>query len=145
MESPNVVDGAALLPKGIADSGEEYSIDGDSPKEERPKSSLADQNERASPAEGNNADAFSADGLETWHDEQKMKDEFEAIIKADEEKMIPDLGRDGKPATNPPYVTMEESKKVMRKEAFNKILSDLIPFTRRIPDARHEKYDILFI
>ncbi len=62
---------------------------------------------------------------------------FEAIIKADEDKIIPGLGDGGEPITNVSFIDKQELQKTMKKEAFNKLLSDRISLTRKIPDARH--------
>lgn len=77
--------------------------------------------------------------------EQDLERRYEGLIKEDEDKIIPGLcehGRDGKL----PGITEEEIKKVVKIAAFNKILSDHVSYTRKIPDARfpecHElKYD----
>lgn len=62
---------------------------------------------------------------------------YEAMIKADEDQIVPGLGDYGDPVKVVPYATEEEIEKCMKKEAFNKILSDKISFTRKVPDARH--------
>lgn len=62
---------------------------------------------------------------------------YETLIKADEDQIIPGLGDYGDPVKVVPYTTEEEIEKCMKKEAFNKILSDKISFTRKVPDARH--------
>ena len=63
---------------------------------------------------------------------------YEALIKADEDKIVPGLGEYGDPVKIVPYTTEEEIEKCMKKEAFNKILSDKISLTRKVPDARHQ-------
>lgn len=71
---------------------------------------------------------------------------YEKMIKADEDRIILGLGDDGEPVLEIPSVTKEQVRQVMKKEAFNRLLSDRISLTRKIPDARHNlcvevKYD----
>lgn len=62
---------------------------------------------------------------------------FEEQIKIDEERVIPGLGDFGDPVKVVPYTSDDEIEKCMKKEAFNRILSDKISLTRKVPDARH--------
>lgn len=65
--------------------------------------------------------------------------EMEALLKQDEEKLVPGLGDNGAAVT---LRGVEEikAKEVMKKEAFNLILSNKIMYNRTIIDARHPKY-----
>lgn len=67
--------------------------------------------------------------------------DYETQIKMDEDNIIPGLGDHGDPVKVVPYTSEEEIEKCMKKEAFNKILSDKISLTRKIPDARHPLYE----
>lgn len=62
---------------------------------------------------------------------------YEALIKADEEKIIPGLGDFGEAVTDAPFLPRHEVARIMKKEAFNKLLSDRISLTRKLPDARN--------
>lgn len=66
-------------------------------------------------------------------------DDYEALIRQDEAKKVPGLGDDGVPVT----LQGEEAKRaeeLMKVEAFNILLSDRIPYSRKLPDARNPKY-----
>uniref|UniRef100_A0A8D8VIZ5 Polypeptide N-acetylgalactosaminyltransferase n=1 Tax=Cacopsylla melanoneura TaxID=428564 RepID=A0A8D8VIZ5_9HEMI len=70
---------------------------------------------------------------------------YEGLIKEDQDKIIPGLGEHGREAKLP-ELSQDDIKKVVLITAFNKILSDHVSYTRKIPDARfpecHElKYD----
>ncbi|KAI5712692.1 hypothetical protein M8J75_010497 [Diaphorina citri] len=76
---------------------------------------------------------------------QDLHARYEGLIKEDEDKIIPGLGENGRAGTLP-GLTNDIITKIMKIEAFNKVLSDHISYTRKIPDARfpecHElKYD----
>jgi sulfite reductase beta subunit-like hemoprotein len=69
----------------------------------------------------------------------RVEDDYEAIIRQDEAKKVPGLGDDGVPV----ILQGEEAKRaeeLMKVEAFNILLSDKIPYSRRLPDARNLKY-----
>jgi hypothetical protein len=66
-------------------------------------------------------------------------EDYEALIRQDEAKKVPGLGDDGVPV----ILQGEEAKRaeeLMKVEAFNIILSDRIPYSRKLPDARNPKY-----
>lgn len=76
---------------------------------------------------------------------RELEARYELLIKADEDKVIAGLGEHGREGKLP-GVTEEIISKIVKIEAFNKLLSDHISYTRKIPDARfpecHElKYD----
>ncbi|KAJ9592475.1 hypothetical protein L9F63_015891, partial [Diploptera punctata] len=63
---------------------------------------------------------------------------FELELREDEARKVPGLGDDGIPV----HLDGEEQKlaeDLMKKEAFNILLSDKIPYNRRLPDARNPK------
>lgn len=66
-----------------------------------------------------------------------VDNDFERMIKEDEDKIISGLGEGGEPVRITPHATVEEVKRNVAKNAFNKLLSDQISYTRRLPDARH--------
>lgn len=66
-------------------------------------------------------------------------DDYEALIRQDEAKKVPGLGDDGVPV----ILHGEDAKRaeeLMKVEAFNILLSDRIPYSRKLPDARNPKY-----
>ena len=63
---------------------------------------------------------------------------FELQIREDEAKQVPGLGDGGVPV----HLEGEEqilAEKLMKKEAFNIILSNKIPYNRKLPYARNLK------
>lgn len=69
----------------------------------------------------------------------RSEDDYEALIRQDEAKKVPGLGDDGVPV----ILQGEEAKRaeeLMKVEAFNILLSDKIPYSRKLPDARNPKY-----
>lgn len=73
----------------------------------------------------------------------RSEDDYEALIRQDEAKKFPGLGDDGVPV----ILQGEEAKRaeeLMKVEAFNILLSDRIPYSRKLPDARNPKY-IFFV
>jgi hypothetical protein len=69
----------------------------------------------------------------------RSEDEYEALIRLDEAKKVPGMGDDGVPV----ILQGEEAKRaeeLMKVEAFNSLLSDRIPYSRKLPDARNPKY-----
>lgn len=69
----------------------------------------------------------------------RSENEYEAQIRQDEAKKVPGLGDDGVPV----ILQGEEAKRaeeLMKVEAFNILLSDRIPYSRKLPDARNPKY-----
>lgn len=69
----------------------------------------------------------------------RSEDEYEALIRLDEAKKVPGMGDDGVPV----ILQGEEAKRaeeLMKVEAFNILLSDRIPYSRKLPDARNPKY-----
>jgi len=69
----------------------------------------------------------------------RSEEDYEALIRQDEAKKIPGLGDDGVPV----ILQGEEAKRaeeLMKVEAFNILLSDRIPYSRKLPDARNSKY-----
>jgi hypothetical protein len=67
------------------------------------------------------------------------EDDYEALIRQDEAKKVPGLGDEGVPVV----LQGEEVKRaeeLMKVEAFNILLSDRIPYSRKLPDARNPKY-----
>jgi hypothetical protein len=73
----------------------------------------------------------------------RSEDDYEAQIRQDEAKKVSGLGDDGVPVT----LQGEEAKRaeeLMKVEAFNILLSDRIPYSRKLPDARNPKY-LLFV
>ncbi|KAL1123054.1 hypothetical protein AAG570_002142, partial [Ranatra chinensis] len=66
----------------------------------------------------------------TWNDE------FEVQIREDESKQILGLGDNGAAATLPPEYEAN-AEEVMKVEAFNLLLSNLIMYNRTVADARH--------
>ena len=64
--------------------------------------------------------------------------EFDEEFAEDAAKIIPDLGRNGKGE----YLFGDEARLgeiAVEKEAFNRILSDKIPYNRSLPDGRPEQ------
>lgn len=83
--------------------------------------------------------------LDSALSEQERHARYEALIKQDEDRIMPGLCEHGREGTLP-GITEDEIAEVVKIAAFNKILSDHVSFTRKIPDARfpecHElKYD----
>jgi hypothetical protein len=67
------------------------------------------------------------------------EDDYEALIRQDEAKKVPGLGDEGVRVV----LQGEEAKRaeeLMKVEAFNILLSDKIPYSRKVPDARSPKY-----
>lgn len=73
-------------------------------------------------------------GIEVFYD---VNYELEDLIQADEENIVPGLGEGGKPVEHLPGVSQHMIDEIMKTEAMNKILSDKISYSRKIPDARH--------
>jgi hypothetical protein len=68
------------------------------------------------------------------HDEE----DYEIQIREDEAKKVPGMGDEGVAVT----LQGEEAKRaegLMKVEAFNILLSDKIPYSRTLPDARNPK------
>jgi hypothetical protein len=66
------------------------------------------------------------------------EDHYEAQIREDELKKVPRLGDNGVAV----ILQGEEAKQaeeLMKVEAFNIVLSDKIPYSRKLPDARNPK------
>jgi hypothetical protein len=66
------------------------------------------------------------------------EDQYEAQIREDELKKVPRLGDNGVAV----ILQGEEAKQaeeLMKIEAFNIVLSDKIPYSRKLPDARNPK------
>lgn len=63
---------------------------------------------------------------------------YEAEVKEDEAKKITGLG-DGGVAVHLQGEEAKIAEERMKKEAFNIILSDKIPYTRTLPDARNPR------
>lgn len=69
----------------------------------------------------------------------RSEDDYETLIRQDEAKKVPGLGDDGVPV----ILQGEDAKRaeeLMKVEAFNILLSDRIPYSRKLPDARNPKY-----
>jgi hypothetical protein len=69
----------------------------------------------------------------------RSEDDYEALISEDEAKKVPGLGDNGVPV----ILQGEDAKRaeeLMKVEAFNILLSDRIPYSRTLPDARNPKY-----
>lgn len=81
-------------------------------------------------------------GIEVFYD---VNYELEDLIQADEENIVPGLGEGGKPVEHLPGVSQHMIDEIMKTEAMNKILSDKISYSRKIPDARHPLYDTFYI
>lgn len=83
-----------------------------------------------------------ADGAvrsELWNISSHNENDYEAQIRQDEARKVPGLGDDGVPV----ILQGEEAKRaeeLMKVEAFNILLSDRIPYSRKLPDARNPKY-----
>jgi hypothetical protein len=68
----------------------------------------------------------------------RSEDHYEAQIREDESKKLPGLGDNGVAVV----LQGEEAKQaeeLMKVEAFNIVLSDKIPYSRKLPDARNPK------
>lgn len=77
-------------------------------------------------------------GLELKAISSHIQDQYEAQIREDESKKVPGLGDNGVAVT----LQGEEAKQaeeLMKMEAFNIVLSDKIPYSRKVPDARNPK------
>jgi hypothetical protein len=77
-------------------------------------------------------------GLELKTMSSQTEDQYEAQIREDESKKVPGLGDNGVAVT----LQGEEAKQAdehMKMEAFNIVLSDKIPYSRKLPDARNPK------
>jgi len=69
----------------------------------------------------------------------RSEDDYETLIRQDEAKKVPGLGDGGVPVV----LEGEDAKRaeeLMKVEAFNILLSDRIPYSRKLPDARNPKY-----
>jgi hypothetical protein len=77
-------------------------------------------------------------GLELRNQSSHIEDQYEAQIREDELKKLLGLGDNGVPV----ILEGEEAKQaeeLMKVEAFNIVLSDKIPYSRKLPDARNPK------
>lgn len=106
----------------------------------KPNNAPANANENEVPEDFPAADAkpFNLDPAHADDTGVIQADEvYEALIKAEEEKIIPGLGDFGEAVTDMPFLPRHEVARIMKKEAFNKLLSDRISLTRKLPDARN--------
>lgn len=104
------------------------------------KNAPANENEHAGELPIVEAKPFEFDhlpGISDDTDGAQSDEIFEAQIKADEEKIIPGLGDFGEAVTDAPFMPRHEVGRIMKKEAFNKLLSDRMSFFRKLPDARN--------
>lgn len=65
-----------------------------------------------------------------------LTNKFDLEISADLAKIEPNFGRDGKAVRLTKEEEQKEVEKIMKKEAFNLIISDRIPYNRTLPDVR---------
>ncbi|XP_059479627.1 polypeptide N-acetylgalactosaminyltransferase 1 isoform X2 [Neocloeon triangulifer] len=63
--------------------------------------------------------------------------DFEAMIAQDEANIVPGLGDEGAACELETEEEKELAERLMKKEAFNIVLSNKISLTRTVPDARH--------
>lgn len=108
----------------------------------KPNNALADTIENEIPEDSVAADTQSINpdpGPDALEDVTSVQPDevYEALIKADEEKIIPGLGDYGEPVDETPFMARYEVARIMKKEAFNRALSDRISLSRRLPDARN--------
>ena len=63
--------------------------------------------------------------------------EFDAEFAADAAKIVPGLGEGGE-AVKYQGKELEEAEKIMKTDAFNRLLSDRISYQRSVPDTSDE-------
>jgi hypothetical protein len=74
-----------------------------------------------------------------WNMPSHNEDDYEVQIREDEAKKVPGLGDDGVPVILQGE-EMKRAEELMKVEAFNILLSDRIPYSRKLPDARNPRY-----
>jgi hypothetical protein len=75
-------------------------------------------------------------GLELKAVSSHIQDQYEAQIREDESKKVPGLGDNGEAVTLQGEEA-KEAEELMKMEAFNRVLSDKISYSRKVPDARN--------
>lgn len=73
-----------------------------------------------------------------WNMPSHNEDDYEVQIREDEAKKVPGLGDDGVPVILQGE-EMKRAEELMKVEAFNILLSDRIPYSRKLPDARNPR------
>ncbi|CAG7726770.1 unnamed protein product [Allacma fusca] len=83
--------------------------------------------------------------VDLTHKRNNLHDDYDAEIEDDDNKVKPNLGAGGEKASVPDY-QKAVADEILKKEAFNRLLSDIISPNRTVPDTREKgclsvKYD----